>query len=103
MRRTTRPPGNDTTISSFLSSAVTSATGALGRCGFIVVGRADALLGGVVDAPVSATEGSVPGWVAPVQDALSSSHAATTSVATRFTTGVRPVGRAASLSAFRVP
>jgi hypothetical protein len=38
----------------------------------------------------------VPGWAAPVQDALSSSHPATTSVATDFTTGVRPAGRAAS-------
>jgi hypothetical protein len=33
-----------------------------------------------------------------VQDALNSSHPATTSVATHFTTGVRPAGRAASLS-----
>src|SRR4051794_16996166 len=96
MRRTTRPPGSDTTTSSFLSSAVTSATWVPGRCGVTVVGRADALLGGVVDARVGASEGSVPGLAAPVQDALSSSHPATTSVATDLTTGVRPSGRAAS-------
>src|SRR5690349_23134691 len=68
MRRTTRPPGSDTTTSSFRSSAVTSATWGRGRRGCGVVGRADALLGGVVDGPAGATEGSVPGWAAPVQE-----------------------------------
>src|SRR6476469_5563699 len=53
MRRTTRPSGSDTTTSSFLSSAVTSATRVVGRRGVVGVGRADALLAGVVDAPVS--------------------------------------------------
>jgi hypothetical protein len=69
----------------------------LDRCGCIFVDRADALLAGVVE-PVRATEGSLLGWAAPVQDALSSSHAATASVATHFTTGVRPVALAASRS-----
>src|SRR3954453_21278643 len=88
MRRTPRPPGSDTTTSSFLNSAVTSATWEPARCGVTLVGRAEGLLGGVVDARVGASEDSVPGWVAPVQDALSSSHPATTSVATDLTTGV---------------
>src|SRR6185312_2556589 len=79
MRRTTRPPGSDTTTSSFLSSAVTSATWARWRCRVRVVGRADAPLGDVVDVPVGATEGSVPGWAAPVQAAHSSNHPATMS------------------------
>ena len=98
MRRTTRPPGSDTTTSSFLSSAVTSATWVRGRCDAVGVGGAEALLGDVVDLPVGAIERSVPGWAAPVQDALSGSHPATTSIATRFTTGVRPAGRDASRS-----
>jgi hypothetical protein len=69
MRRTTGPPGSDTTTSSFLSSAVTSATWVRCRCS--VIGRADALLGDVVDVPVGAIEDSVPGWAAPEQDAHS--------------------------------
>jgi hypothetical protein len=73
----------------------------LGLFGCIVVGRADALLAGVVDAPERATEGSLPGWAAPVQDALSNSHPATASVATHFTTDVRPPGRDASHSTIR--
>src|SRR6185437_4299007 len=68
MRRTTRPPGSATTTSSFLSSAVTSATWVRGRCRVSAVGRADVLLGCAVDVPVGAIEGSVPGFAASVQD-----------------------------------
>src|SRR6478735_11107198 len=96
MRRTTRPPGSDTTTSSFLSSAVTSATWVRGRCDAVGV-AGPAPLGDVVDVPVGAIDGSVPGWAAPVHDALSSSPPAT-SVTKHFTHGVRPAGRAASLS-----
>jgi hypothetical protein len=51
-----------------------------------------------VGAAVGAIEGSVPGLVVPVQDAPSNSHPATTSIVTRFTTGVRPAGRSASIT-----
>src|SRR5436190_22551519 len=94
IRRSARPPGTDTTTSSFLSSAVTSATSVV-RWVAAGVGCGASLVACVVGG------GGIAGWVlvavvaSPVQDGATRMHTAKV-VNLRFTTVLRPAGLAAS-------